>query len=64
MEQKKCCCSHNHNDLKQNKYEEVFKKYDNFYSKYIQSRNAKRNPAVDLKREFGHTFWYYLMFNK
>lgn len=44
--------------------EEVFKKYDNFYSKYIQSRNAKRNPAVDLKREFGHTFWYYLMFNK
>lgn len=27
MEQKKCCCSHNHNDLKQNKYEEVFKKY-------------------------------------
>ncbi len=44
--------------------EEVFKKYDNFYSKYIQSRNAKRNPAVDLKREFCHTFWYYLMFNK
>ena len=44
--------------------EEVFKKYDNFYNKYIQSRNARRNPAVDLKREFGHTFWYYLMFNK
>lgn len=44
--------------------EEVFKKYDDFYNKYIQSRNARRNPAIDLKREFGHTFWYYLMFNK
>ena len=44
--------------------EEVFKKYDNFYNKYIQSRNARRNPAIDLKREFGHTYWYYLMFNK
>ena len=44
--------------------EEVFKKYDDFYNKYIQSRNARRNPAVDLRREFGHTYWYYLMFNK
>ena len=44
--------------------EKVFKKYDDFYNKYIQSRNARRNPAVDLRREFGHTFWYYLMFNK
>ena len=44
--------------------EEVFKKYDDFYNKYIQSRNARRNPAADLRREFGHTFWYYLMFNK
>ncbi|MCR4764847.1 MAG: DUF6057 family protein [Bacteroidaceae bacterium] len=44
--------------------EKVFKKYDDFYNKFIQSRNARRNPATDLKREFGHTYWYYLMFNK
>ena len=44
--------------------EEVFKKYDDFYNKYIQSRNARRNPATDLRKEYGHSFWYYLMFNK
>lgn len=44
--------------------DEVFKKYDDFYNKYIQSRNARRNPAIDLRREYGHSFWYYLMFNK
>ncbi|MCR5574373.1 MAG: putative sulfate/molybdate transporter [Bacteroidaceae bacterium] len=44
--------------------EEVFKKYDDFYNKYMQSRNARRNPATDLRREYGHSFWYYLMFNK
>ena len=43
---------------------EVFEKYDNFYNKFIQSRNARRNPAIELKREFGRTYWYYLMFNK
>ena len=44
--------------------ENIFKKYDDFYNKYMQSRNARRNPAADLKREFGQTYWYYLMFNK
>ena len=42
----------------------VFDKYDSFYNKFMQSRNARRNPAIDLKREFGKTYWYYLMFNK
>ena len=44
--------------------EEVFKKYDDFYNKFMQSRNARRNPSADLRREYGHSFWYYLMFNK
>ena len=42
----------------------VFDKYDSFYNKFMQSRNAKRNPAIDLKREYGKTYWFYLMFNK
>ena len=44
--------------------ESVFKKYNDFYNKYIQSRNARRNPATDLRREYGHTYWYDLMFSK
>ena len=42
--------------------DKVFDKYNDFYNKFIQSRNARRNPATDLMREYGRTYWYYLMF--
>jgi len=44
--------------------EEVLEQYDEYRAKFIQSRNARRNPASDLAKEYGRSYWYYLMFTK
>ena len=43
--------------------DETIKKYQDFKDKFLSARRTRRNSVAVLKSEYGHTYWYYFLFN-